>query len=641
MKRYVLLVGGSGARVAEAVLCAGCAGVFQADSLDVLLADLNQTGVRSADMLRAKYADYACVQEALSGQKSRRETVRPFRTALKFHAWPSALPGGVTTLAEMTAGSETDSLLCQALFDPEAAALDLRDGFHGRRTLGQTVFAGMLHASAQDESDALAGLISQMNAALDSDEEVRVVVAGSVCGGMGAAGMPLLIRHVQEMTQDRVKVAAVLLAANGDHEDAAQAHQALAEYAHDGLCDTVCVLGLPRSSCSNAPADYPHLTDWLAVYCMDVLLHRPSWLTGVFTVKAEDGPLSWSIFGKAAARYRLGYGRLIKAAAAWNYIIGPQVNRRLRHPVFLRDRLLGWYAHFFRGAREMRDMCLVDAERLTRLMSVVLLWMGGLYRTLPPEMRYASGMMAAQQEAEEHYAALTELVSQLAVLDEDVQESARYEQSFVYRHGTADSGETETARRRIDAVRAEVARQAAEQERLNRRVGGAAAMQLLQASLAEAEASCAELDARYEEANRRIDHAEEIAAEEDLYRITDARTKLKRMERHKKMLDARAEHIRGDVQRVAEEALRYEKPTVSARESESGMLAIVLMERVIQPERRMSRAETEKWWGSIVLPEDGIPFKKTLKGLRHEPVDDRCPVMSLLQALLMESMLEV
>lgn len=641
MKRYVLLVGGSGARVAEAVLCAGCAGVFQADSLDVLLADLNQTGVRSADMLRAKYADYGCVQAAMAGMPARRMAVRPFGTALRFHAWPSDLPGGVTTLAEMTAGSETDALLCQALFDRNIAELDLRGGFRGHRALGQTVFAGMLHESAQDENDVLTALIGQMNAALDMGEEVRVVVAGSVCGSMGAAGMPLLTRHVQEQTQGRAKVAAVLLAANGDHEDPAQAREAIAEYARDGLCDTVCLLGLPRSSCSNAPADYPHLTDWLAVYCMDVLLHRPAWLTGVFTVKAEDGPLSWNIFGKAAARYRLGYGRLIKAAAAWKYIIGPQVNKRLRRPFFLRDRLLGWYAHFFRGTGERREVCLADAERLTRLMSVVLLWMGGLYRTLPPEMCHASDMMAAQQEAEDHYAALTELVSQLAVLDEDVRESAQYEQSFVYRSGAKEPGETEMTMRRIDAVRAEVARQAAEQERLNRRVGGAAAMQLLQSFLADAEMSCAELYARYEEANRRIDHAEEIAAEADLYRITDARTKLKRMERHKKMLDARAAHIREDVQRMAEESLRYDKPTVGGKDTESGLVAIALTERLMQPGRRMTRSETEKMWGSIVLPADGIPFKKTLKGLRHEPADARCPVMSLLQALLMESMLEV
>ena len=56
MKRYVLLAGGSGARVAEAMLCAACAGVFQADSLELLLADPDRRGVRSADLLRAKYA---------------------------------------------------------------------------------------------------------------------------------------------------------------------------------------------------------------------------------------------------------------------------------------------------------------------------------------------------------------------------------------------------------------------------------------------------------------------------------------------------------------------------------------------------------------------------------------------------------
>ena len=67
-------------------------------------------------------------------------------------------------------------------------------------------------------------------------------------------------------------------------------------FAQEDVCDAVAVLGLPMSSCSSVPADYAHLTDWLAVYSMDVLLHRPQWPSGVFTVKAPEGPLSWAIF---------------------------------------------------------------------------------------------------------------------------------------------------------------------------------------------------------------------------------------------------------------------------------------------------------------------------------------------------------
>ena len=639
IKRYVLLVGGSGARVAEALLCAACAGVFQADALDVLLADTDHRGTRSAELLKAKYADYDRMQVVVSGRQDA-AAVLPFRTQMNFSAWPRQLPGGSSTLAGWTAENETDALLCQALFDGDAAALDLREGFHGRRELGQVVFAGLLHEAAQSPDDALSRMIARMCASADAGDEVRVVLAGSVCGGTGAAGLPLLARHIHEQTSGRVRMGAVLLAASGDHEDPAGAKEAMTAFAREGVCEAVAVLGLPRSSCSAAPADYAHLTDWLAVYSMDVLLHRPQWLRGVFTVQAPEGPLSWAIFGKMADRYRLAYGRLIRAAAAWTYVIAPQVEKRLRHPSFLRDNLFGWYAHFFRRAGGDHRVYAEDVAGMTRLMTVVLLWLGGLLRTLPPEMTHAAELSQARAEAQEHYEGLMSLISHLSMLDDDAQKTEDYEQSFVYRHDTGEDSERDQTLRRIDAVKQEIARCSAEQERMNRRIGGAAAVALMQEELARAEEACAELSDRYDEANRRIDHAERIAAPEDQYRITDARTKLERMERHQQVLSAKAAHIREDAARAASPQARYEKPGVTGAAQTDAMFSAQFTGRLLQ-ERRLTRKEVESMWGFIVLPGDGENIKKTLKRLRRAEVDQAAPVMSLLHALIMNAMGEV
>ena len=641
MKRYVLLVGGSGARVGESLLCAACAGVFQAEQLRVLLADTDHRGLRSAELLRAKYADYAHVQSAMAAREQQNAAVRPFRTAMTFAAWPERLTENAATLQQWTDALEADALLCQALFDEEAASLDLREGFHGRRMLGSTVFAGLLRRSAEERCDALAEMIADMQAALEAGEEVRCVAAGSVCGGTGAAGLPLLIRHIRETLGDRVQIGAVLLAASSDQEDPACAQETISAYAREGLCETVCILGLPRSSCVSAPADYAHLTDWLAVYCMDVLLHRPQWLRGVFSVKAESGPMAWSMFGKAGARYRVAYGGLIKAAAAWTGVLGPQVEKRLKHPSFLRDHLPGWYARYFRHAGEQRELLLAENAELTRLMSVVLLWLGGLCRTLPPEMRCAGEMQQAHQEARHHYDALTELVSQLAVMDAEAQQAESYEQSLVYRQRSSEMTDAEQTLRRIDAVKKEISRQEEAQERLNRRMGGAAAMQLLQEALEAAEAESAELHARYEEANRRIDHAERIAAPEDQYRITDARTRLTRMERHQRMLDARAARIREDVARATGQAMRYEKPQVQTDRAESGLFSAALTERLLSQERRLTRAEVEGMWPSILSDAQGMAWKKTLRAIRRERAEHESPVHSLMYALMIHAAEEV
>ena len=321
-------------------------------------------------------------------------------------------------------------------------------------------------------------------------------------------------------------------------------------------------------------------------------------------------------------------------------MIGPKVERRLRHPFFLRDNLFGWYAHFFRKAAETREARGEDIDALTRLMSVALVWLGGMLRTLPPELRYARELLAAREEARSHYEELTALISQLMLLDGEAQKSEIYEDSLVYRHGTEDEGESAQTLRRIDAVKAEIARREAEQARMNRRIGGAAAMQLLQEALFEAEDACDELSGRYAEANRRIDHAESIAAPEDQYRITDARTKLERMTRHREVLEARVAYIRADVERAAAQEKRGSKPETSGAAEETCMFSARLTDRLLS-ERRLSRSEVEKMWAEIVYPADGRPLKKTLRRIRKAPVNQDAPVMSLLHALIMHSMEEV
>ena len=640
MKRFVLFVGGSGARAAEALLVAACAGVFQADVLNVLLADTDHRGLRSAELLRAKYADYDRVQTAVSGL-AQEGAVSPFRTMLNFRSWPKRMPGGASTLADWTKGSEEDALLCQALFDEASAKLDMSEGFHGRRELGQAVFAGLLDEAAKDREDALTRMVAAMQEAVGTGEEVRVVLAGSVTGGTGAAGLPLLARHIREATQGRARIGAVLLAASGNHEDPAKAKDAVAAFAKEDAASTVCLLGLPRSSCSAAPADYAHLTDWLAVYCMDVLLHRPAWPEGVFTVKAEEGPLSWSIFGKAADRYRLGYGRLMKAAAAWNYVIGPKVERRLAHPFILRDGLWGWYAHYFRRYLCPKEACFTDAEQLSRLMTVVLIWLGSLLKTLPPEMTHWKEMSAAQDAAHSHYTALAELVSQLTMLDAEVQKNVAFEEGMVYRHGAGNESETAQELERVEAVKQEIARRESEQEQLNRRLGGAGTVQMLQHALLDAEEASQELRDRYDEANRRIDHAETIAAPEDLYRITDARTKLERMVRHQQMLDAREERIRQETEKAMAGQQRFVKPQLTGAAQPDALFSSELTERLLPQSRRLKGAEVEELWPKIVRPADGRTLKQTLKRLRKAEVNPYAPVMSLLHGLMIHSMEEV
>ncbi len=637
MKRYVLLVGGAGARMMDALIAASAAGVYPAGQIDVLLADVDQRGVQGAAMLRAHLADYACVQQAADCAAD--GAGLPFGTALTLYAWPRELPGQAATLSDMTADSEMDALLCQAFFDQEAADIDLHEGFHGRRTLAQVTFAGLLDQAAWDETDPLRVLVADMARVAEAGEEVRVVLAGSVCSGTGSAGIPALAQFVRERVPAGVHIGAVLMAAVTDQQDAKKAREAIERYAREGLCEAVCILGLPQAARPAAPAELARLTDWLGAYCIDVLLHRPRWLDGVFTVRAPEGPLSWSIFGKAEARYRLAYGRLFKAATAIVYHIGPEAERRLKRPSFLRD-LFGWYGHHYRRMETTSEEELETIASLMRLMKLLLLWLGGICKTLPTDLRYASALTEIRREAAAHYDGLTDLVSRLAILDEDQQRNGGYDTGIVHRHHTEDETEDEQAMQRIDAAKAEIARREAEQTALQRRMGGNAAMTMLEDALDRAEQEQQGLRERYAEAVRRIDHAETIATEEEQYRITDARTKLKRMERHQLLLDSRVERVRSDLEDAVAQEIRFDRPAIPPMPVENGIFHQKLVERLLQRDP-VTKKELDEMWGGFVLPGETLGLPQALKALRRAANDRSAPTMALMEALLDVAMKEV
>ncbi len=637
MKRYVLLLGGTGARIADALLAAASAGVFPAETLSVLLADTDRRGVRSASLVAAKMADYACIRQAAT--LAAPSPGGPFQVQLNFSAWPQALPGGADTLSHWTQEGTDDALLCQALFDQDAAGMDLHEGFHGRRMLGQVTFAGLLHEADQDPNDPLSCLVDDMAAAIAAGEEVRVVLAGSICGGTGAAGFPALCRYIRARTADQARLGAILLGANTDQQDAATAYESLRSYARDGLCDTIGLLALPASSRTGAPADYPQLTDWLAVYMMDVLLHRPDWLTGLFTVRAPEGAADWRIFGQSANRYRIAYGRLMKAALAWQHVLSSKIERRLEHPFFLRDGLFGWYAHFFRRMQASREDELELLRAIDRLTSVCLLWLGGVSKTLPIDLRSASLLSQNRREAAKHYQDLTTLASQMAIMDDDAQRTDLYADDLVYRsRNSQDAEEAELAMRRIEAVKQEVARAENEQAAHQRKMGGAAAMSMLEDALAAASAERDELRARHEEAVRRIDHAEAIAPEEEQYRITDARTKLQRLERRQRMLESRTAYIQADVDKARAEGLRFDKPALAPSPAENELFLPDVADKLLQRDS-LTHQQVESCWSRMVCPEETVSLRAAMKDVRRAPADRRAPLMSLFLALMDAAML--
>lgn len=316
MKRKVFLFGGSGGRMLEALLFMAFAGITPEETLDLVLCDPDGDGMHGAVQLRQELADY----QRIWASRTYIGTGNPaFQTEINLRTWCDPLPMNAKTLADWTQDEKQDALLCQALFPADTASLDLRQGFHDHPELARVAFAAMLSECENDPDDAMHRTLDEIQSALNAGEEVRVVLAGSLCGGTGAAGIESVAALLQNRfgQNDNFRMGAVLMLPCADGESPARAQAALERISIENAFQTVCLIGLPQSAQSSGGNDLPRLTDWLGAYCMDVLLHRPTWLTGTFTVQTADGAANWALFGKGDERYRVAFGGLLKGALLW------------------------------------------------------------------------------------------------------------------------------------------------------------------------------------------------------------------------------------------------------------------------------------------------------------------------------------
>jgi len=165
-------------------------------------------------------------------------------------------------------------------------------------------------------------------------------------------------------------------------------------------------------------------------------------------------------------------------------------------------------------------------------------------------------------------------------------------------------------------------------------------MDMLHAALDAARQEAEELRARHDEAVRRIEHAEKIASEEDQYRITDARIKLRRMERHQLMLDSKLACVQGDVEAANAAGLRFVKPAAAAGAPENHMIAPEAADLLLLGSK-LTCSVVERLWPKLVCPGSTVSLKQCLKDTRHADADKESPLASFVEAMIKCAMKEV
>lgn len=187
-KNYLIGIGGTGARIVEAVVHC-CASGFGPEELNVFLVDPDQANgnvARTTSLL----ARYEKCQRALTERS--RPSVRLFGTRIRK---PDPVTWTIFEDQNMTLGSflnleglkrshvqAADYL--SLLFAPEELETPLNEGFRGHPSIGATVMSDI------DPTKNPWKMLWDDVQTANKPNDVRVFLAGSVFGGTGAAGVP-------------------------------------------------------------------------------------------------------------------------------------------------------------------------------------------------------------------------------------------------------------------------------------------------------------------------------------------------------------------------------------------------------------------------------------------------------------------
>lgn len=623
MKRVMLLFGGVGCAVAQAVIYVACAGAWSGET-DMLLVDNGAAAEKQKQtlLLAERYEQLRARMEGIPGERL------GFTAPLHLRTWPEALPAD--TLNQWAA-TEDDKLLCRALFSEKVAKKPLSGDLSGCDAAARAVFAALLEQKAPD-------------IALSPD--TRLLLAGSLADAWGAAGVDAFIRRCQG---SGAPMATLLLMPYAGQDEHAQyrAEEALRCMTQ---AETTYVLGVGESDCVAAEPSAANLVEWLAACCGDSFFRAKEPPKGLMTYRVAAGRLGWESF---PAAYRICFGSLIKTAATFRLTFEPVIRRGLTAPHWLRDKFIGWYVAYFRQAASLdegqRAALLGDLDGAMALLGGAIAWMSELLRGMPPLLRASSAMEQARREATENYRQYVETSGMLKIMKQEAAHSQLLESQAVHRHRD-DDREVERMQQIFQQLEEKQNALAQQQETLNRRIGGAAQLLMMKGMLNELNARSSELHAQWDEAQRRIDQAAQAVASDEQHRIATARTKLQRMERYMTQVDACADIVSSERKKAKAAGVKRVPPELVDGNAlpENELFSAEALERLLHlPDREAKKAkrawfEAEAAFPGLVLPMKGSETTLTeLTARLKEGNGESSPVAALLRDVMLTMAREV
>ena len=195
MENYIFFIGGTGARVLRSFLHLCASGAVWIDSkITAIMLDVDSENYACTeakelyDIYRENYSklNRPRVQDVLKGTVS-----SAFRPYLEM---PS---GGAYVINPITEANSTLDLVASGsrralewFYTEEERNQPLKHGFFAHPNIGCLFFEGA--------RSALLPYVNNIAASLNSDRDVRIAIVRSMFGGTGAAGIPMILRIIQD-----------------------------------------------------------------------------------------------------------------------------------------------------------------------------------------------------------------------------------------------------------------------------------------------------------------------------------------------------------------------------------------------------------------------------------------------------------
>ena len=211
MSNFAIVVGGSGAKFMQSLIHMGAAGLLPENrpQLDAIIVDPDSNNGNVHDCQEIFDAYLACKELKLgktdlfsAAVSMERDAWTPLSVARAdnlrsiFHYEEYA---SREASAQSQPGAALEADLLDVLFEQAEIDMPIKQGFRGRPAIGATLLAATVDFNRKPWKD-LKDLIKSRA----TQGPVRVLLGGSVFGGSGAAGVPTLVRLLDQNLKDQL-----------------------------------------------------------------------------------------------------------------------------------------------------------------------------------------------------------------------------------------------------------------------------------------------------------------------------------------------------------------------------------------------------------------------------------------------------